>query len=155
MGGVALPQPDKILDYPQNGELVYLFRKELTGSDVERGLILTELSNFHLRNLPRPLLDAIAGDGLIVWCSTPAIHHSGIVLRNNPDMTRYFRFRKLGWDQIVAENRFLVGQEIDCWYLYDAEDGTHGKLSFLIRPVGDSVVPHEAASGGTATSSQS
>ncbi|KAL3731943.1 hypothetical protein ACJRO7_028754 [Eucalyptus globulus] len=154
MAGVPLPQPDKILNYPQNGELKYLFRKKLTGSDVKRGLALTAYSNYHLRNLPRPLLDVIARDGLMVWCYTPAVHHSGIVLKDNPDMTS-FRFQKSAWDEIVVANRFHVGQEIDCWCLYDAEDGLHGNLRFLIQPVGDYVVPQEATSGETATSSQS
>ncbi|XP_056164383.1 uncharacterized protein LOC130137389 [Syzygium oleosum] len=155
MAGVSDPQPDKILNDPQNGPLTFLFRKKLTRSDFIRGLVLTVYSNYHLRNLPRPLLDLIAEDGLAVWCYTPAIHHDGIILKTNPDMTN-FRFQKSGWDQIVVANRFLIGQEIDCWSLYDAEDGLHGNLSFLIQSVGDYVVPHEAASGEeTETSSGS
>ncbi|XP_056164384.1 uncharacterized protein LOC130137390 [Syzygium oleosum] len=153
MAGASNPQPDKILNYPQNGALTFLFRKKLSNYDVTKGLVLTVISSYHLRSLPRPLLDVVAGDGLMVWCYTPAIHHD-VVLRNHRDMPG-FRFRKPGWDQVIAANGFLIGQEIDCWSLYDAEDGPHGTLSFLIQPVGDCGVPHEAAaSGGAETSSE-
>ncbi|XP_048135112.1 uncharacterized protein LOC125315100 [Rhodamnia argentea] len=142
MADAPIPQPDKILNYPQNGELEFLFRKKLTSSDMRTGLILTSYSNYYLRHLPRPLLDVITGDGLTVWCYTPAIHHSGAVLKGH---TTYFRFKKTGWEQISAANGFLTEQEIDCWSLYDAEDGPHGNLRFLIQSVGDHVVPEEAA----------
>ncbi|KAI3423038.1 RING-type domain-containing protein [Psidium guajava] len=149
------PQPDKILNYPQNGKLTFLFRKKLTKSDLRMGLVLTQFSTDHLRSLPRPLLDAITGDGLTVWCYTPAIHQD-VVLRSYPDVSG-FRFKKPGWYRIAEANRLPVGEQIDCWALYDAEDGPHGNLSFLIQPVGDSVVPREAASGsgGAETSSES
>ncbi|KAI3423036.1 RING-type domain-containing protein [Psidium guajava] len=77
------------------------------------------------------------------------MHHGGILLKSH---AVYFRFKKTGWDQIVVANGFLSGQEIDCWYLYDAEDGPRGSLRFLIQPVGDYMVPQEAASGGAGTS---
>ncbi|XP_056164385.1 uncharacterized protein LOC130137391 [Syzygium oleosum] len=153
MAGVSDPQPDKILNYPQNGELIFLFRKKLISYDFQRALVLTAFSSYHLRSLPGLLLDVITGDGLMVWCYTPAIHR-GVVLRSHRDMPN-FQFKKSGWDQIVAANGFLIGQLIDCWALYDAEDGLHGNLSFLIQPVGDCGVPHEAASGGAETSSES
>ncbi|KAI3423037.1 RING-type domain-containing protein [Psidium guajava] len=141
-------QPEKILNYPQNGRLTYLFRKILTTFDLEWGLVLTLSSIDYLETITHqtPLLDFAPGDGVTVQCYTPAMHH-GVVLTNHVRNPR-FRFKKSGWDQVAAANGLVAGQEIHCWALYDANDGPHGTLSFLIEPVGDPEVPEEAAPGG-------
>ncbi|KAI3423035.1 RING-type domain-containing protein [Psidium guajava] len=161
MSGVPPPQPDKILNYPQNGVLKYLFRKKLMISDLAIGLMLTHIPSSFLIGLSRQMLDAIMKDGLTVPCYTPAMHHR--VLLTFDGLEASFRFQRSGgWDEIADENRFGIGHQIDCWSLYDAEDGPHGKLSFLIQPVesrvsfhvgSDDEEFHASASGGTDTSS--
>ncbi|XP_048135111.1 uncharacterized protein LOC125315099 [Rhodamnia argentea] len=157
MVGIPLPQPDRILNYPQNGELKYLFRKKLTISDLAMGLILTRMPTNFLIGVSRGVLDAIMKDGLMVRCYTPAIHHHVVLTFDGHEAS--FRFQRSGgWDEIAEVNRFGIGHQIDCWSLYDAEDGPHGKLGFLVQRVGNRIGGsdeefHASASGGTATSS--
>ncbi|KAL3731944.1 hypothetical protein ACJRO7_028755 [Eucalyptus globulus] len=57
--------------------------------------------------------------------------------------------------QCVVLRKHLDMSRIHCWALNDAEDGPHGNLSFMIQPVDEIGVPHEAASGEAETSSES
>lgn len=124
------PQPNQIPNFP-SGELHYLFRKKITRSDMQTGLILIRESNEYLRSLPQTMRDQINAFGLATMCYTPVCNlyvevGSGPIANNN------FRVKKRGWMVIAARNWFNVEDEIDCWALHEAGAG---KLSLLIQKV--------------------
>ena len=64
------PQPNQIPNFP-SGELHFLFRKKITRSDMQPGLILIRESNEYLRSLPQAMRDQINAFGLATMCYTP------------------------------------------------------------------------------------
>ena len=68
------PQPNQIPNFP-SGELHFLFRKKITRSDMQTGLILIRESNEYLRSLPQAMRDQINAFGLATMCYTPACNY--------------------------------------------------------------------------------
>ena len=68
------PQPNQIPNFP-SGELHFLFRKKITRSDMQTGLILIRESNEYLRSLPQAMRDQINAFGLATMCYTPVCNY--------------------------------------------------------------------------------
>ena len=68
------PQPNQIPNFPY-GELHYLFRKKITRSDMQTGLILIRESNEYFRSLPQAMRDQINAFGLATMCYTPVCNY--------------------------------------------------------------------------------
>ena len=68
------PQPNQIPNFP-SGELHFLFRKKITRSDMQTGLILIRESNEYLRSLPQAMRDQINAFGLATMCYTPVYNY--------------------------------------------------------------------------------
>lgn len=126
------PQPNQIPNFP-SGELCYLFRKKITPSDMQTGLILIRKSNDYLRNLPQAMRDQVNSFGLATMCYTP-ICNLHVEISSGPIVNNNFRVKKSGWIIVADRNGFAAEDVIDCWALYETGEGG-GRLSLLIQKV--------------------
>ena len=107
------PQPNQIPNFP-SGELHFLFRKKITRSDMQTGLILIRESNEYLRSLPQAMRDQFNAFGLATMCYTP-VCNLYVEINYGPIANNNFRVKKRGWMVIAARNGFNVEDEIDYW----------------------------------------
>ncbi|KAK9189816.1 hypothetical protein WN943_018415 [Citrus x changshan-huyou] len=70
------PQPNQIQNYPQIGELKYLFRKKLTYGDLNHALRLTGSTTNYFNEFPESIFE----DGLLVKLYTPAADADYVVI---------------------------------------------------------------------------
>ncbi|KAJ4721135.1 hypothetical protein OWV82_008857 [Melia azedarach] len=125
-------EPNQIPNVPQKGNRVHLFRKTLTQSD------------FLNLEFPQPAIILLEGlplnprrelnDGAEVPLFTPNIAGTVRLTRGQSGYITY-RLRHKGWCKISGANRWVTGQQIDCWCLYDPDADLHKALTLLIQGV--------------------
>lgn len=74
----------------------YLFRKKITRSDMQTGLILIRESNEYLRSLPQAMRDQFNAFGLATMCYTP-VCNLYVEINYGPIANNNFRVKKRGW----------------------------------------------------------
>ena len=109
------PQPNQIQNYPQIGELKYLFRKKLTYGDLNHALRLTGSTTNYFNEFPESIFE----DGLLVKLYTPAADADYVVMRRVREKNKfYYRVAKQTWCEyngIAQVNGFSINDKIGCW----------------------------------------
>ncbi|KAK9292843.1 hypothetical protein L1049_020823 [Liquidambar formosana] len=112
------PQPNRI-NYPDDGELTYLFHKKLTKSDMEGGLLLVKQSTNYLNSLPlsNTMRGSFSAGGLPSQLYAPN-YSAPVLIKGNVGRSSSFKLDYGSWQNIALQNGFRRGHEIDCWALY-------------------------------------
>ncbi|KAK9265918.1 hypothetical protein L1049_012597 [Liquidambar formosana] len=117
------PQPNRI-NYPDDGELTYLFHKKLTKSDMEGGLLLVKQSTNYLNSLPlsNTMRGSFSAGGLPSQLYAPN-YSAPVLIKGNVGRSSSFKLDYGSWQNIALQNGFRRDHEIDCWALYRSGGG--------------------------------
>lgn len=130
------PQPNQIQNYPQVGELKYLFRKDLTYCDMNYGLLLTKRATNYFNALPESIQNQIENETLMVKLYTPMGAIGAVVIKRfRQKNSHYYKLMKQDWSGIAHVNGFSIHAQIDCWCVYNPQADEGEQLSLLIQKV--------------------
>ncbi|KAJ0079017.1 hypothetical protein Patl1_22609 [Pistacia atlantica] len=128
-----IPLPNQIRDYPKSGELEHIFRKKLTQTDTQRGLLFTGESNtFFMNTLPQSMRNELSREGsILATLYTPKVSKCKVPMRSRrQDTLGNFMLWKTGWVEILEENGYKSGDVIDCWCVYSSpEEGDNEEIT--------------------------
>lgn len=130
------PHPNQIQNYPQVGELKYLFRKDLTYCDMSLGLLLTKKKTNYFNALPELIQNQFENESLMVKLYTPMGAISSVAIKRfKQKNSTYYKVMRQDWNGIAQVNGFSIHVQVDCWCVYNPQADEGEQLSLLIQKV--------------------
>ncbi|KAJ4721137.1 hypothetical protein OWV82_008859 [Melia azedarach] len=112
-------KPKQVKNYPENGEMKYLFRKKLKDMDTKT-LLLVQESTKYFPGFPESRIAQMNGGIFEVMLYTPKADPTPVFIKRKQVQTTTYHLKQAEWRAVLGRNEFEIGDEIDCWAIYNA-----------------------------------
>ncbi|KAJ4721138.1 hypothetical protein OWV82_008860 [Melia azedarach] len=122
---MEISKPKQVQNYPENGVLNYLFRKKLKQTDMKT-LLLVKESTAYFEGLPESIKAEMDAGNFQVVVYTANSDPIGVFIKRDvkeqpSEFQAKYHLKQATWFAIPSLNGFEVGDEIDCWAVYNPD----------------------------------